>query len=211
MPRNNDKMLDMYWYDRAGNKVVKPDGSAHHVALMNEAGTGLVHPVTGYEAPVQIGYLYCKPATYTEVPTATPTVIPFGGNIISDNLGVMNASTHTVTFPPEVITFDYSIGVEMANTTSTYGNVTGARSITFAPALYGMGVINGAPALTGASAGNGIIRACGIGVDLTSVDLLDRAITASFVQNSGSTIRIGDSTGTGAAQTFLILRMYGKR
>jgi hypothetical protein len=161
---------------------------------------GLTHLLTAYA-----GMVVCQPSAYIEIPNASPTVMEFD-TVLHDPLGVYNAADNTFNPPSDIVMVDFEINVELANTTSTYGNATGNRSIIL-PAVIGMGThILPLVPQSGTSAGGGNVRYSGFGIewDYSNVPSFD----VKFSQNSGSIIRIGDSTGTAVGQTYFKMRMY---
>lgn len=186
------------------------DGGLENVAILStdangntamQGGDGFTEVMTAYA-----GMVLVKPAAFISVPTATPTTMEFD-TVVHDPIGIYDAASNSFVLPADIVMLDWEICVELANTASTYGNITGNR-VVILPTADGMGT-NTVPLVpqTGTAQGGGFVRFNGFGVEWDH-GVLGDTFDIKFSQNSGSTIRIGDSSGLGVGQTYFKMRLY---
>lgn len=163
--------------------------------------------------PVAVGEFFARPSSYTVVPTglATPTHI-FFDDVIRDDLGIYDATNHLIVIPDDVVKIDCEYAVELASVASGFGSNAGTTramtmNLTSGTAITGLGALS----CSRVGMDGGAYSRMAISVPM-SLDAFPsgwgRDIKPQFRQDSGVDIRIGDSSGTGAAQTFVKMRLY---
>lgn len=159
-----------------------------------------------------VGELFIKPLTYLVCATTvagSQTHLHFD-DVIVDDLGCYNATTHLIEIPTDIVKIDFEYASELASVASGFGSSTGTiRAMT-------MNNNNGG-SLTGLSAlpcsrvgmdGGAYARSAFSVYTPATLTGNDRIIKPRFIQDSGGDIRIGDSTGTGVSQTYIKMRLY---
>lgn len=159
--------------------------------------------------PGHIGEFYAKLGANTTVPTGvgTPVHLQFS-NIIVDTLGIYNASTHLIEIPDDIVKIDCEYGVELKNdAAATAGTVRG-----FTMNNNSGGAITGLAALTCTKVGmvGGSYGRCTFDVPISLTDYSGdgRKIKPQFRHDAGTDLFVGDSSGSGVAQTFIKMRLY---
>jgi hypothetical protein len=188
-----DTHLARVIYDASGNTVlVGADGESRQLG--------------------EYGFFYARPSTYTEIATGVGVFTKINFNaVIEDTHGIYNTTDNTIDIPVDCKYFDAEYAVELANVASGFGSSAGTVRGFVLNDISGS-VITGLSSLPCTKVGmdGGTYGRHGMRIpnNPTSAGLSQYRINPRFTQDSGVTIRVGDSSGTGVAQTYIKIRLY---
>ena len=156
-----------------------------------------------------IGEFFAKLGATTTVPTGvgTPVHLQFS-DVIVDTLGIYDSATHLIGIPDDIVKIDCEYGIEMKNdAAATAGTVRGfTMNNNIGGAIIGLAALS----CTKVGMVGGAYGRCCFDVRMPIADYVGdgRKIKPQFRHDAGVDLVVGDSSGTGVAQTFIKIRLY---